>query len=150
SPIRNSSAEVEVGEAAKHLRSPFVGAGAFPPPAENRSGGRRGAGRASAGRLNCRQRVAPRGERVECFLPVLRGTGHRCQRLRRVPFRICLLGRRAFLRVQTTTEHLSSASITATTTAIRETCAARESCSRGAVIAGQCSAAPPSLTNLRA
>src|SRR4029077_10240483 len=58
-----------------------------------------------------RLRKTPRGEDSECFLPVFRRDRHGRQRLRRVPF-VCV-GRRAFLRCQTTTVLLAStASVT--------------------------------------
>src|SRR6202042_1983153 len=54
-----------------------------------------------------------RGHHTQGFLPVLRRDRYGCQRLRRVPL-VCLLGRRAFLRGQTTTVLLSTASVTTT------------------------------------
>src|SRR6185369_16677625 len=57
-------------------------------------------------------RIAPGSEDSEGFLPMLRGDRYRRQRLRRVPL-VCVLGRRAFLRCQTTTVLLAStASVT--------------------------------------
>src|ERR1700744_5198088 len=87
-----------------------------------------------------RLRVATTGHHAQGFLPVLRRDRYGCQRLRRVPL-VCLFGRRAFLRCQTTTVLLSTASVT--TTGITTTAGDAQSTAFSparVVIAEQCSA----------
>ncbi len=88
-----------------------------------------------------RLRVALGGEDAEGFLPVLRRDRCRRQRLRRVPL-VFSLGRRAFLRCQTTTElTMSSASaLTATTTSATDALGATF-CPPWVAIGGECTAA---------
>ena len=96
--------------------------------------------------LEGRRELRPRragGHHTQSFLPVFRRDRYGCQRLRRVPL-VCLLGRRAFLRCQTTTELLaSSASVTTPTMATTTTAGDAQSTAfspNGVVIGEQCSA----------